>query len=289
MLAAPRAFRLAVLAAATLATLLLALAAAQSSAAPKKPYTTSPGPDRPDARFVASYDGSGSYRTRFHATPPNPGGKADKNDAWDSSKQAWSITFRKAVTVPTCGPPAAGFGDDPCDSLTGLTGAKGPTSLTGQVNHRHIDGLYRVLDRKVKCELSKRPSKKRLLDASVQMRYIPETKSIGVSASDPIATAVSLFPAQCPGQGDSIDRILDFYAMPGFSFAEAYGPERWFASKEVIIPARVFNQSSKLRIPLRDTTAGRPPKHCARPDPSFERCTTGGSWHGVLTLTAKEK
>ncbi|MEA2441064.1 MAG: hypothetical protein QOH76_2488 [Thermoleophilaceae bacterium] len=267
-----------------------ALAVLPLSVADAKPsYTTTPGPNQSQARFVVTYKGSGAYKTRFHATPPNPDGKPDTNDAWDSSKQDWSIKFQKAATVPTCGPPASGFGDDPCASLTGLSGAKGPTSLSGHVDHRHIDGLYRVLNRKVKCEMRKRPSKKRLLDASIGLRYIPETQSIGVSASDPIATAVSLFPAQCPEQGDSIDRILDFYAMPGFSFAESYGPERWFASKEVIVPAAVFHKSSKIRIPLHDTAAGRPPKHCALHDPSFERCTTGGSWHGVLTLTAKEK
>jgi hypothetical protein len=157
------------------------------------------------------------------------------------------------------------------------------------VNHRHIDGLYRQLNRKVRCQLTKRPSKKRLLDASVQLRYIPDTDSVGVRATDPLATAVALFPAQCPKQGDSIDRVLDFYAMPGFSFADGYGPERWFASREVLIPAEVFHRSAKIRIPLRDTAAGRPPKNCAPHDPSYERCTTGGSWHGVLTLTAKEQ
>jgi hypothetical protein len=289
MVRAPRALPLAVLAAAVVATLLLALAVAQTSAAPKKPYTTTPGPNRADARFVVSYSGSGSYKTRFHATPPNPDGKPDKNDAWDSSKQSWSIRFRNAVTVPPCGPPASGFGDDPCTSLTGLSGAKGATSLSGRVNHRHIDGLYRVLNRTVKCDMRKRTSKKRLLDASVQIRYIPETQSIGVSASDPIASAVAMFPAQCPQQGDSIDRILDFYAMPGFSFAEGYGPERWFASREVVIPATAFHRSGKIKIPLHQTAAGTPPKHCALHDPSFEHCTTGGSWHGVLTFTAKEK
>jgi hypothetical protein len=275
--------RAALAAAAALVVLPLSIADAKPS------YTTTPGPKRADARFVVTYKGSGAYKTRFHATPPNPDGKPDTNDAWDSSKQSWSIKFRNAAKVPTCGPPAAGFGEDPCNSLADLTGAKGPTSMSGHVNHRHIDGLYRVFNRKVKCDMRMRPSKKRLLDASIHLRYIPETQSIGVSASDPIATAISLFPSQCPKQGDSIDRILDFYAMPGFSFADGYGPERWFASKEVIVPAAVFHRSSKIHIPLRDTGAGRPPKHCALRDPSFERCTTGGSWHGVLTLTAKEK
>jgi hypothetical protein len=158
--------------------------------------------------------------------------------------------------------------------------------MTGRVHHKHVDGVYRVLDRVVKCKLSKRPSTHRTLEATLNVRYVPESDSFAISASDPIATAVSLFPAQCPKQGDSIDRILDFYAMPGFSFAEMYGPERWFASREILIPASVFHRSSKIKIPLRDTAAGTPPKHCAVHDPSFERCTTGGKWRGVLTLRA---
>lgn len=253
-----------------------------------KPFTATPGPTRADASFVAHYEGSGKYKTRFHATPPNPGGKPDKNDAWDSSTAAWKIKFRGAIGVPACGQRPDGSGD-PCESLAGPTSAKGFTELVGHVNHRHIDGLYRELDRKVKCTLRKRPSPRRVLDAAVVMRYIPETKSIGLRATSPIATAVSLFPSQCPKQGDSIDRVLDFYAMPGFSFADGYGPERWSTSREVVVPEDVFHRSAKIKIPLHDTAAGRSPKHCAVHDPSFERCTTGGSWHGALTLTAKGK
>jgi hypothetical protein len=258
-----------------------------ASAAAKPAFNATPGPANPDARFVVSYNGSGSYKTRFHATPPNPGGKPDTNDAWDSSTQSWKLKFRRALTVPTCGTPA-GFGDDPCASVGGLSGARGPTELAGRVHHKHVDGIYRELDRVVKCRLIKRPSSKRTLDASLVVRYVPESDSFAISASDPIATAVSLFPSQCPKQGDSIDRILDFYAMPGFSFADSYGPERWFASREVVIPAAVFHRSAKIKIPLRDTGAGTPPAHCAVHDPSFERCKTGGRWRGVLTLTSRQ-
>jgi hypothetical protein len=254
--------------------------------ASSKPFTATPGPTRSEASFTARYEGSGSYKTRFHATPPNPGGKPDTNDAWDSSTQSWKITYRGPVTVHACGQPSDGSAD-PCASLTGPAHAKGSTELVGHVHHKHVDGLYRQFDRTVKCALRKRTSPRRVLDASIALRYIPETKSIGVTATDPITTAVSLFPAQCPKQGDSIDRILDFYAMPGFSFADGYGPDRFLTSREVVIPVDVFHRSATIKIPLHDTAAGRPPKHCAVHDPSFERCTTGGSWHGVLTLTAK--
>jgi hypothetical protein len=267
------------------ALLVLALCGAGQAAAASKPFTTSPGPADPDARFVVTYSGSGNYKTRFHATPPNQGGKPDTNDAWDSSTQSWNVRFAGRLAVPTCGAPSGG-GEDPCTSIAGLSGATGPTALAGRVKHKHVDGLYRQLDRVVKCRLGKRPSATRTLDASLLVRYIPESNSIGISASDPIATAVSLFPPQCPKQGEPIDRILDFYAMPGFSFASSFGPERWFASREVVIPAAVFHRSKTIKIPLRDTQAGTPPKHCALHDPSVERCTTGGAWRGVLTLTA---
>jgi hypothetical protein len=127
-----------------------------------------------------------------------------------------------------------------------------------------------------------------VLDASVRLRYIPGSGSIAISATSPLATAASLFPAQCRKQGDSIDRILDFYAMPGFSFAASYGPDAWFASGEAVLPADVFHRSAKIRIPLRKTAVGTPPKHCAVRDPSFERCTTGGSWSGALVLTRRQ-
>jgi hypothetical protein len=256
-----------------------------ASAHAKPPYTTVSGPQRADARFVVTYAGLGAYSTVFHATPPNPGGKPDTNDAHDSSKQSWALKFRRGIRFPTCQSTSAG--NDPCARLSGLSGASGPTTITGRVNHKHVDGLYRQLDRTVKCRLSKSPSPRRTLDASVSVRYIPESQSFAVSASDPVSTAASLFPAQCPKQGDSIDRVLDFYAMPGFSFAQEYGPDRWFTSREVVIPAAVFHKSAKIRIPLADTPAGTPPRRCAVRDPSFERCKTGGSWSGLLTFTAR--
>jgi hypothetical protein len=152
------------------------------------------------------------------------------------------------------------------------------------VSHRHVDGLYRQLDRTVKCRLRKSPSPRRRLEVALALRYIPETQSIVVSASDPLSTTLSLFPTQCPKQGDSIDRILDFYAIPGFSFNQSFGPDRWFTSREIVIPSEVFRGSSKISIPLSNTDAGTPPRRCAVENPSFERCKTGGAWSGVLTF-----
>src|SRR3954471_10102719 len=104
---------------ATTAVLLAAgLGVLAPSAVAKPAYTTTPGAANPDARFVVSYEGSGSYKTRFHATPPNPGEKPDTNDAWDSSTQSWKLRFNRSLVVPTCGAPAEG-GDDPCGSVAG--------------------------------------------------------------------------------------------------------------------------------------------------------------------------
>jgi hypothetical protein len=241
------------------------------------------GPSRTDARFTVSYKGEGSFHTKFHATPPNPGGDPDTNDAHDTSRQTWDVKYRGTLAVPACGQAEDGSAD-PCAGLTGLDGLRGATKATGRVNHKHVDGLYRELDRTVKCKLSKAPGRHRLLGGTLKVRYIPESDSIGISASDPMQTALELFPAQCPKQVDSIDRILDFYATPGFSFADGFGPEPWFASREVVVPSAAFHDSKTIKIPLHDTRAGTPPKDCAVRDPSFERCKTGGEWNGVLTL-----
>jgi hypothetical protein len=265
-----------------LAALALSVSAVPARAAE---YTTTPGPTRAEAAFDVSYRGTGTYRTDFHATPPNPGGNPDTNDAHDTSTQRWSVKFRRILVVPACGLPGAG-GADPCSKLEPLDGARGPTTVTGRVRHTHADGLYPELDRSVSCRLRASPSRRRLLDVSVTPRWIAASQSIGVTVSSPVATALSLFPAGCPGEGDSIDRILDFYATPGFSFAPGFGSERWFASRQVIIGVREFHRSKTITIPLRDSRAGRPPRDCAVNDPAFERCRTGGSWDGVLTLRA---
>jgi hypothetical protein len=265
----------------------IVLAGGSADGRAKQPYSATAGSEAANPSFVVTYKGQGKYRTRFHAHPPNPDAKDDKNDASDSSTQAWDIKFGRTLTIPTCGAPAGGSAD-PCDSVTGIEGAHGPTGIAGRVNHKHVDGIYHQLDRTVKCRLAKRPSARRRLDATLAVRYLPESQSFGVRAGSPLVTAASLFPAQCPKQGDSIDRILDFYAMPGFSFAGGYGPDRWFSSREVLIPAAKFHDSSKIRIPFGNTPAGAPPRRCAVNDPSFERCTTGGEWSGTLTLTRRQ-
>ncbi len=261
-------------------------ATSASLADAKAPYSAVPGPDRADAGFVVTYSGTGSWRTQFHATPPNQGGKPDTNDARDTSRQSWSLRYRRAITFPTCGQPADGS-PDPCASLTGPTWASGAALMAGRVNHKHVDGLYRQFDRTVKCKLQKRPSLRRRQFAPITVRYLPDSHEIGISVANPLFTTLSLFSSQCPKQGESIDRILDFYAVPGFSFDTAYGADRWFASREVLIPVSVLHGSKQVTIPLRDTPAGTPPRGCAVNDPSFERCKTGGSWSGKLVLKAR--
>lgn len=261
------------------------LAAAAPAAA--APYSTLSGPERAKARFVVTYEGSGSYRTVFHGTPPNDGGDADTNDARDTSRQAWDIRFRHGIVFPDCTQPTLD-GTSPCAGVAGLSGARGATVMKGTVDHRHVDGLDSDFDRTVRCGLRRATAPRAKVEAAVRVRYLPESDSFGVTAQSPVATAVSLFPSQCPQQGDSIDRVLDFYAMPGFSFADGYGPERWFSSAEVVVPNAVLHRSRRIRIPLAEAPEGTPPRKCAIASPSFERCRTGGSWTGVLTFEAAD-
>src|SRR5690349_9908015 len=91
--------------AAAVAPLAMLAVAAPATAGAKPGYSATPGSANPDASFVVRYEGSGSWKTRFHATPPNPDEKPDTNDAWDSSEQSWKVKFRRALAVPTCGAP----------------------------------------------------------------------------------------------------------------------------------------------------------------------------------------
>jgi hypothetical protein len=269
-----------------LAAAALALAAAPPAAA--APYGAVSGSERTSSSFAVGYAGSGTYKTDFHGEPPNPGGDADTNDAHDSSAQAWDIRFRRALVIPDCSRLSLD-GGSVCADAGGVDGARGRTAMTGKVDHTHVDGLYRQLDRRVSCRLRRATSARTKVDAAVAMRYLPEQDSFAIQARSPLTTVIDNFPGQCPRQGDSIDRVLDFYAMPGFSFASEFGPERWFTSAEVVIPAAVLHRSRRITIPLRNTAAGRPPKNCAVNDPSFERCRTGGRWRGILTLEAKNR
>ena len=253
-----------------------------AAGSPRRGFSAAPGPDRPDAVFAVTYRGAGTFHTVYHSEPPNPGGKHDTNDAHDSSAQRWSLRFGR-LRIPTCAAPGAS-GSDPCTSVSGLSGATGPTLVTGRVRHVHVDGLYRQLDARERCGLSARTSARGRDAATVSVRYDAATGTFAVSAGNPVGTALSLFPAACP-RGDSLDGLLDFYAPPGFSFDSAYGADRWFASPTVVIPARVFHRSSRVTVRLSDTRQGTPPRRCAVQH-SYERCRTGGSWGGVLEFTA---
>jgi len=260
------------------AALLLLLAAPCVASAAS--YSVRPGPERATSTFRVTYEGSGTWRTTFHATPPNPGGKPDTNDARDTSTQRWDLKFRRSLVIPTCDPdPAA------CSAVTGPAGATGPSSVVGRIDHRHKDGLYRDLDRKVRCTVRTKAPRVRLPKPTVQVRYDAATARFVIGATDPAGGALGATPTVCPGQGDPIDRILDNYFQPGFSFAAGWGPERWFTPAPVSIPAATLLRAERIAIPLHDTRANTPPRGCARPNPRYERCTTRGDWSGRLVLT----
>jgi hypothetical protein len=264
---------------------LLAAALAPTGAAAAPPaYTVTPGPYRAAPQFHVTYAGSGSWRTTFLGTPPNPGGHNDRNEARDSSTQRWSLRFKSPLRVPACG---GGAADRGCTAPIRLARSAGAASATGRIDHRHDDGLYPQLDRTVRCTVRSTPVARPQPAPAVSLRYDAEAQRFAISARDPVSGPLQSLPPACPKQGDSIDRILDNYFTPGFSFATGFGPERWFASGEVRLPARaVLQRAAKITVRLADVPAGRPPLGCARPHPSYERCTTTGRWHGVLTLTA---
>src|SRR6185436_8345349 len=111
--------------------------------------------------------------------------------------------------------------------------------------------------------------------ASVGVTYVPEAQAFDVTAYHPVASVLLKMRTACPRQGESIDRILDNYFTPGFSFDPDRTPERWFTSPTVRIPSDVFRTSATITVPLADTRAGTPPRHCAVRDRKRERCTTG--------------
>ena len=272
-----RALFLALVAATVSASPVGAASPAREAAAP--PYTVDPAPYTETPRFVVRYAGAGMYETRYHARPPNPGGARDTNDAHDSSAQTWRLTFDRIVSIPTCG---ESNGADTCSALTGLNGARGATIAAARIVHTHVDGLYRQLDATDKCRLRASASR---ADASVDIRYDPATKTVKIGTRNPMSSALLLLRGYCPQRPDGIDRLVSNYASPGFSFGQLYGADRWFRSRMVAIPADVLHRAAAIRIPLADTPTGRPPRNCAVHSAWFERCTTGGSWHGTLTLT----
>jgi hypothetical protein len=260
--------------------------AATAAAAPA-PLTRTAAPYRDRVRFTVRYRGSGHVDTIYAAKPPNPGGKHDTNAVHDTSTQAWRITYISGFTVGPCGVGGTGTDDvDPCATVGDILRARGTTSATGTVRHTHVDGLYRQLDSEAHCHLAARTPRGFSLSSAIAVRYAPAMQAFALTAGEPVTDALSLLPGACPSQEDSLDLILDNYFAPGFSFDQAYTSARWFTAATVVVPTAILHTSAEIRIPLADTRAGTPPRHCAVRHPSYERCTTRGAWSGTLTLTA---
>lgn len=277
--------RRAVPVAAAAAGALLALVGPSSSAGSgwvPLPYTVVPAGYQESPEFVVTYVGVGKVHTVFHATPPNPGGAPDTNDADDSSTQAWSLRFRQALVIPACGEPAD---PDPCSGVQGLNGARGATKVAARIHHTHVDGLFKQLDSTDNCRLRSSTPASAAVIASIGLRYDAATRTIKVTAHNPLTTALTLLRGYCPQRPDGIDRIRSNYASPGFSFDTAYDADRWFTSRTIAIPADELHRAAVVQIPVADTPSGRPPRNCAVKQPAIERCTTVGSWRGVLTFT----
>jgi hypothetical protein len=257
----------------------IALTLAAASLAAPPPYTVDPAPYAETPRFVVRYAGAGTYETRYRARPPNPGGARDLNIAHDTSTQTWRLTFGRTLTVPVCGEVD---GTDPCNGVTGLNGARGTSTVTARIDHTHVDGLYRQLDATDKCRLHASTAQ---TDASIDVRYDPGAKTIRVGARNPVAFALLLLRGYCPERPDGIDRMRSNYASPGFSFSGRWDADRWFRSRVIAIPSDVFHRAAAIRVRLADTPTSRPPRDCVARRDWLERCTTGGSWRGTLTLT----
>jgi hypothetical protein len=234
-------------------------------------YTVEPGAYRAAPRFAVSYRGSGTWRTTYHSEPPNPGGMHDTNDARDSSAERWRLRFARPLGIRSAV----------------LAGATGSEHATGNIDHTHVDGLFAADDQSARCAVAATTSRGERLTASVQLRDRRSAAELAITARRPAAEALSLLPASCPGQGDSLDGLADDYFSPGFSFSPNWGPERWFASQTVRVSDRVLHRARAIVIRLHDTRAGTPPTGCDVRRPSFERCTTGGSWSGSLRLTRR--
>jgi hypothetical protein len=169
--------------------------------------------------------------------------------------------------------------------VQGLNSARGVTKAAAVIHHTHVDGLYKQLDSSDICRLSAATTAGRDVSASIDVRYDAAAQTIGVQAQNPVSNVLDLLRGYCPQRPDGIDRIRSNYASPGFSFDTRYDADRWFRSRTISIPADVFHRAAVVRIPLADTPTGRPPRNCAVKQPAIERCTTHGSWRGVLTLT----
>lgn len=234
--------------------------------------------------LTVTYAGHARWATRFHATPPNAGGAPDTNDAHDTSTQHWTLRFRRPLRVPAC---AGRRADCPeAAAVRGVSGATGATRATSTIDHRHVDGLYRELDATERCRISAGTRRGARLRARVAVRYHPRLRAFAVVAHIPVGDVLATFPG-CPGHTDGIDRILDTYATPGFSFVTGWGPERWFVSRTAYVPAARLAGARPVRLRLGPALGSIPPADCAVVHPEYERCHTGGAWSGVLTLTPR--
>jgi hypothetical protein len=262
----------------------LSVAVPAAAAAPS-PVKARLGAYRAQARFAVSYAGAGTFATTYHGAPPNPGGSPDNNTARDTGTQKWRLHFRDRLAVGSCASAHEPLGG--CRSQLALTGASGATRVTGHVDHTHLDGLYPALNVSERCAIAYATPAHANLAASVHFAFVRGRDAIAVTAMNPVADALLGLPPQCPGQGDSIDGLLDNYSTPGFSFAAGFGPDRWFTSASLLVPLRLLHRARLVTLRIGDTRAGAPPQDCAVAAAAYERCTTGGSWSGVLTLRAR--
>jgi hypothetical protein len=253
----------------TLAGSLLLASAPQASAA-ERAYSATPAPYRAHPLFAIAYHGSGTWHTTYHSEPPNPGGMHDRNDAHDSSAQRWHLAFVQPVALRS----------------GSLTTAVGSESATGTIDHTHIDGLFAADNASEQCTVSYStpPPAQATVTVSVTVRG---ARFAAISAGDPMSAALGLLSQTCPADTDPIDGLSSNYFTPGFSVAEGWGPDQWFASQTVRVPLRTLHRARRIAIRLHETHAGTPPASCAVLNPSIERCRTGGEWSGVLTLTRR--
>jgi hypothetical protein len=269
-----------VLAAVALAAPAPERAAAQTS----RGYTVVRAPYRPVVRFAVTYTGAGRWHTDYHSEPPNPGGAHDTNDAHDTSTQRWSLRFQRPLVIGRCaaGRPAPAA----CPRVRGVSSATGTTRATGRIDHRHIDGLYRFDDSSERCRVTATTPAGVPLAAIVTARYVSGRADVALTALTPLGEVLALLPSACPSQGDSLDGLRDAYFMPGFSFADGFGSERWFTSRRVVIPMATLHRAARITFALGPTAHGTPPAGCAVPSPN-ERCHVAGAWGGTLTLMLK--
>jgi hypothetical protein len=195
------------------------------------------------------------------------------------------LHFGELLAVASCASTGKPLGG--CRDRLALTGASGATRVTGHVDHTHIDGLFPADNVSERCAIAyATPARAKNLAASLHFAFVRRRNAISVTALNPVAAALVGLGSQCPGQGDSIDGLLDNYFTPGFSFAAGFGPDRWFTSASVLVPLGLLHRARLVSLRLGATPAGTPPPHCDVPARN-EQCATGGSWSGVLTLRAR--